>query len=139
MEGDWDVDGTVELRGQIIPVSGTEKVTNTGSRIVEDIDLTMDIDGKKIPFKSSYTTDILETERNRLPFSGTSTQLGEGSGTLELLPDCIHSVKLSDKLSITEHGVQMWLNNKEIKTVSYSMDDNGKRTGSMTVYKRKRS
>jgi hypothetical protein len=139
MEGDWDVDGTVELRGQIIPVSGTEKVTNTGSRIVEDIDLTMDIDGKKIPFKSSYTTDILETERNRLPFSGTSTQLGEGSGMLELLPDCIHSVKLSDKLSITEHGVQMWLNNKEIKTVSYSMDDNGKRTGSMTVYKRKRS
>jgi len=138
MEGDWDVDGTVELRGQIIPVSGTEKVTNTGSRIVEDIDLTMDIDGKKIPFKSSYTTDILETERNRLPFSGTSTQLGEGSGTLELLPDCTHSVKLSDKLSITEHGVQMWLNNKEIKTVSYSMDDNGKRTGSMTVYKRKR-
>jgi hypothetical protein len=139
MEGEWDVDGTVELRGQIIPVSGTEKVTNTGSRIVEDIDLMMDIDGKKIPFKSSYTTDIVETERNRLPFQGTSTQLGEGSGTLELLPDCTHSVKLSDKLSITEHGVQMWLNNKEIKTVSYSMDDNGKRTGSMTVYKRKRN
>jgi hypothetical protein len=98
----------------------------------------MDIDGKKVSFKSSYTADIHETERNRIPFAGTSTQLGEGSGTIELLPDCIHSVKFSDKLSVTEHSVQMWLNNQEMKTVSYTMDENGKRTGSMTLYKRKR-
>ncbi len=138
MNGDWDVDGTVELRGQVIPVSGTEKVTNTGSRVVEETDLTMDLEGKKIPFKTSYATNILDTGRNRLPFTGMSTQLGEGSGTMELLPDCTHSVKFCDKLSITEHRVEMWLNNTEIKTVSYTMDDNGKRTGSMTVYKRKR-
>ncbi len=138
MDGDWEVYGTIELRDQIIPVSGTEKVTNTGSRVVEELDLLMELEGQKIPFKTSYATNILETERNRLPFTSTSTQLGEGSGTVELLPDCTHSVKLCDKLSITEHSVQMWLNNKEIKTVSYTTDDNGKRTGSMTVYKRKR-
>lgn len=137
-DGEWDVDGTVDLRGQLIPVTGTSRVTNDGSRVQEEIDLLMDIDGKTVPFKASYSADIHETERNRIPFTGTSTQLGDGSGTMELLPDCVHSVKFSDKLNITEHGVQMWLNNQELKAVSYTMDENGKRTGAMTLYKRKR-
>jgi hypothetical protein len=138
MNGEWDVDGTVELRGQPVPVSGIDKITNTGSEVVEEIDLFMDVEGTKVPFKAYHATSIPGSGRDRLAFTSTSTQLGSGSGMSELLPDCMHSVNFCDKLNITEHEIQMWLNDREIKTVSYSTDETGKRTGSMTIYKHKR-
>ena len=129
--GDWVIQGTAEMSGRQIPIRGTQKgYMDSKNKFIFESDLILDFGKQKTSWKSRVVEDPPElASSHEATYKIVSDKFGEGEGKTIFLPNCTHMVDKSINLGLENHHITYWLNNKESREVTYSVDDSGHKTG----------